>query len=133
MPNQLQVLKFSLATLEREIAGLSQAQGDHRHGLGEVQAGVQSINAKADQTNEAVRAASDQLEVISTKMDETAASVVAQVEQPQLQMEEIKAIETRLSQLDAFGATHEAAGNAYPSQVNVLLEALARIEQEQAQ
>ena len=48
-------------------------------------------------------------------------------------MEEIKAIETRLTRLDILGATNEAAGNADPSQVNVLLEALARIEQEHAQ
>ena len=48
-------------------------------------------------------------------------------------MEDIKAIETRLSQLEALPATHEAVENADPSQVNVLLEALARIEQEQAQ
>ena len=66
-------------------------------------------------------------------MDQTAASVVAQAEQLQLQMEGIKARETWPSQLEALGATSEAAGNAYPSQVNVLLEALARIEQEQAQ
>ena len=52
--NQLEVLKSSLATLEQEIAGLSQAQGDHLHGRGEVQAGVQSINGKADQADEAV-------------------------------------------------------------------------------
>ena len=77
MENQLEVLKSSLATLEQEIAGLSQVQGDHLHGLGEVQAEVQSIDAKADQGDEAVRAASDQLKVISNKIDQTAASVVA--------------------------------------------------------
>ena len=84
MENELEVLKSSLATLEQEIAGLSQVQGDHLHGLGEVQAGQQSINAKADQVDEAVRAASDQLKVISSKMDQTTASVVAQAEQLQL-------------------------------------------------
>ena len=58
MENQLEVLKSSLTTLEQEIAGLSQAQEDHLHGLRELQAGVQSIDAKADQAGEAVRAAS---------------------------------------------------------------------------
>ena len=106
MENQLEVLKSSLATLTQEIAGLSQAQGDHLHGPGEVQAGVQSINAKADQDEEAVRAASDQLKMISSKMDHTAASIAAQAEQLQPQMEEIKAIQTRLSQLEALGATN---------------------------
>ena len=53
MENQLEVLKSSLATLEQEIAGLTQAQGDHLHGLEEDQAGVHSINAKADQSKEA--------------------------------------------------------------------------------
>ena len=115
MENQLDVPKSGLAPLEQEIAGLSQAQGDHLQALGEVQAGVQSINAKADQADEAVRAASDQLKVISNRMDQTAASVLAQAEQLQLQMEEIKAIETRLSPLEALGATNEAAGNADPS------------------
>ena len=133
MENQLDVLKSGLAALEQEIAGLSQAQGDHLQGLGEVQAGVQSINAKADQADKAVRAASDQLKVISSKMDQTAASVVAQAEQLQLQMEEIKAIKTRSSPLEALGATTEAAGNADPSQVNVLLESQARLEHEHAQ
>ena len=133
MENQLQVVKFSLATLEQEVADLSQAQGDHLHGLGEVQAEMQSINAKADQGDEAVRAASDQLKVISHRMDQTAASVVAQAEQLQLQMKEIKAIQTRLSGLEALGATNEAAGNTDPSQVNVLLASLARLEQEHTQ
>ena len=132
MENQLEVLKFSLASLEQEIAGLSQAEGDHLHGLREVQAGLQSIKAKADQADEAVRAASDRLKVISSKMDHTSASVVAQAEHLQLQMEEIKAIDTRLSAPEALGPTHEAAESVYPSQVNVLLEALARIEQEEA-
>ena len=58
---------------------------------------MQSVNAKADQADEAVRAASDQPKVISNRMDQTSASVVAQAEQFQLQMEEIKAIETRFS------------------------------------
>ena len=66
-------------------------------------------------------------------MDQTAASVVTQAEQLQLQMEEIKALETRLTRPEALEATNEAAGNADPSQVNVLLEVLARIEQEYAQ
>ena len=123
--NQLEVLKSSLAPLEQEIAGLSQAQGDHLHGLGELRAGVQSINTKAAQPDDAVRVASDQRKVLSSKMDHTAAGVVSQGEQVQLQMEEIKAIETRLSQLEALGATNKAAGNADPSQVNVLLESLA--------
>ena len=122
MENQLDVLKSVVAALEQEIASLSQARGDHLQGLGEIQARVQSTNAKAHQADEAVRAASDQLKVISSKMDQTAASVVAQAKQYQLQMEEIKAIETRLSQLEALGATNEAAGSADPSQVNVLLE-----------
>ena len=95
MENQLDVLKSGLAAMEEEIAGLSQAQGDHPQGLGEVQAGVQSINAKADQASEAVRAASNQLKVISSKTDQTAASVVAQAEQLQLQMEGIKVESTR--------------------------------------
>ena len=99
LENQLEVLKSSLANLEQEIAGLSQAQGIHLQGLGEVQTGVQSINAKADQANEAVRAASDRLTVISNRKDQPGASVVAQAEQLQLQMEGIKAIETRLSRL----------------------------------
>ena len=131
--NQLEVLKSSLAPLEQEIAGLSQAQGDHPHGLGELRAGVQSINAKANQADEAVRTASDQLKVLSSKMDQTAAGVVAQAGHVQLQMEEIKAIETWLSQLEASGATNKAADNADPSQVNMLLESLARLEQEHAQ
>ena len=97
MENQRDILKSDLAALEQEIAGLSRAHRDHLQGLGEVQAGVQSIHAKADQAHEAVRAAYDQLKVISNRMDQTAASVVAQAEQVQLQMEEIKAIETRLS------------------------------------
>ena len=90
---------------------------------------MQSINAKVDQGAEAVQAVSDQLKVVSNKMDQTAASAVAQAERLQLQMEEIKAAETRLSRLEALGATDEAAGNADPNQVNVLLEALARLEQ----
>ena len=94
---------------------------------------MQSINAKANQGNEAIRAVSDQLKVISHNMDQTAAGVVAQAEQLQLQTEEGKAIETGLSLLEALGATNEAAGNADPRQVNVFLEALARIEQEHAQ
>ena len=102
MENQLEVLRSSSATLEQEIAGLSQAPGDHLHEREGVLAEGQSINAKVDQGAEAVRAASDQLNVVSNKMDETAASVVAQVQQLQLQMEEIKAIETRLSQLEAL-------------------------------
>ena len=69
MEIQMDVLKSRLAAVEQEIAGLSQAQGDHLQGLGEVQAGVQSINAKADQADEAVRVASDYLKVISSKMD----------------------------------------------------------------
>ena len=81
MENQLDVLKSGLAALEQEIVNLSQAQGEHLQGLGEVPAGVQSINAKADQADKAVRAASDQLKVISNRMDQTAASVVAQAEQ----------------------------------------------------
>ena len=133
MENQLNVLKSSLAALEQEIAGLCQAQGDHLQGLGEVQAGVQSINAKGDQADEAVRAASNQLKVITNQMDQTAASVVAQAEQLQLQMEEINAIETRLSPLEASGVPNEAAGNADPSQVNVLLESQARLEHKHAQ
>ena len=68
--NQPEVLKSSLVTLEQEIAGLSQAQGDHLHGLGGVQAEMQSIKAQANQSNEAVRAASNQLKVIS-KQDGT--------------------------------------------------------------
>ena len=130
---QLDVLKFGLAALEQEIAGFSKAQGDHVQGVGEVQAGVQCIKAKADQADEGVRVASNQLKMISNQMDRTAASVVAQAEQLQLQMEGIKAIETRLSRLEAFGATNETAENADPSQVNVLLESLTRLEQEQAQ
>ena len=133
MENQLEVLKSSLTTLEREISGLSQARGDHLRGLGEVQAGVQSIKAQADQADEAVRAASDQLEVSSSKMDQTAASVPAQAEELQLQGEGIKAIETRLSRLEASGATNEAGGNADPSLVNVLLETPARLEQKHVQ
>ena len=129
----MEVLKSSLATLEQAIAGLIQAQGDLLHGLGEVQAWMQSMNAKADQGDEAVRAASDQLKVISNKMDRAAASVVAQAERLQLQMEEIKALETRSSQLEPLGATNEAAGYTDPSKVNVLLESLARLEQEYAQ
>ena len=133
MENQLDLLTSGLAALEQKIAGLSQAQGDQLHGLGEVQAGVQPTNAKADQADEAVRAAFDELKVISNQMDQTAASVVAQAEQLQLQMEEIEAIDTRFSRLEALGATKEAAGNADPSQVNVLLESLARLEHEHAQ
>ena len=117
MQNQLEVLKSGLATLEQEIAGLTQTQGDHPHGLGEVQAGVQSINAKADQADEAVRAAPDQLKVISSKMVQTAATVVAQAEQLQLQMEEIKSIETPLSRLEALGATNEAAETRIPARL----------------
>ena len=132
MEDQLDVLKSGLAALEQEIAGLSQAQGDHPQGLGEVQDGVQSINAEADRADEAVRAAPDQLKVISNRMDQTAASVVAQTEQLQLQMEEFKAKETRLGQLEALRAPNEAAKNADPSQVNVLLESLARLEHEPA-
>ena len=132
MGNQLDVLKSGLAALEQEIASLSQAQGNDLQGLGEVQAGVQSINAKADQADEAVRAASDQLKVISNQMDQTAANVVAQAEQLQMETEEIKAMETRLDRLDAFGAANKAAGNADPSKVNVLLESLARLEEEHA-
>ena len=94
---------------------------------------MQSINAKVDQADEAVRVASDQLKVISSKMDETTASVVAQVDSLQLQMEGLKAIETRLSRLESLGAINDPAGNADPSQVNVLLESLARLEQEHAQ
>ena len=94
---------------------------------------MQSNNAKADQANEAVRAASDQLKVISSRMDKTAASVVAQAEQLQPQIEETKPIGTWLSGLEALGATNKTAGNADPSQVNVLLESLARFEQEHAQ
>ena len=78
--NQTEVLKSGLAAVEQAIAGVSQAQGDHLQGLVEFQAGVQSINAKADQADEAVRSASDQLKVISSKMDQTAASIVAQAE-----------------------------------------------------
>ena len=122
MENQLEVLNFSLANLKREIAGLSPAQGSHLKGLGEVQAGPQSLNAKVNQADGAVRVASDQLKVISNRMDQTAASVVAQAEQLQLRMEGIKAIETLLSRLEALGATNESAGNTDPSQVNVLLE-----------
>ena len=48
-------------------------------------------------------------------------------------MERIKALETRLSRLEALGASKETAGNADPSQVNVLLKSLARLEQEHAQ
>ena len=133
MEDQLDVLKSRLAALEQEIAGLSQAQGAHLQGLGEFLAGVQSINAEADRADEAVRAAPDQLKVISNRMDQTAASVLAQTEQLQLQMDGIKAIETQLGQLEELRAPNEAAENADPSQVNVLLESLARLEQEQAQ
>ena len=133
MENQLEVLNSSLTTLEQEIAGLSQAQGDHLHGLGEGQVAVHSINAKADQADEAVRAGSDQLKVSSSKVDQTAASVVAQAPQLQLQMEGIRTIETRLSRLEALGATNEAEGSADPSQLNVLLESLARLQEEHAQ
>ena len=66
-------------------------------------------------------------------MDQTAASVMAQAEQLQLQMEGIKAIETQLSRLEALGTTNKTAENADPSQVNVLLESLSRLEQEHAQ
>ena len=48
-------------------------------------------------------------------------------------MEEIKAIETRLSQLQALSATKKAAGKADLCQVNVLLESLARLEHDHAQ
>ena len=48
--------------------------------------------------------------MISSKMDQTAASVVAQAEQLELQMEGSKAVETRLSRLEALGATNETAG-----------------------
>ena len=58
---------------------------------------------------------------------------MAQAERLQLQMEEIKAMRTGLSRLEALAATSEAAGNADPSKDNVLLESLARREQEQAQ
>ena len=128
--NQMDVLKSGLATLEQAIARLSQAQGDHLQSLAEVQAGVQSINAKADQADEAARAASDQQKVISSKIDQTAASVVAQA--GQLQLQGIKATETWLSRLEALGGTNKTAGNADPSQVIVLLESLARLEQEHA-
>ena len=121
LENELEVLKSSLASLEQEIHGLSQAQGDHLHGQGEVKAGVQFINAKADQAEEAVRAASHQLKVMSSRMDQFAASVEAQAEQLQLQMEKKRAMETRLTQLED------------PSQVNVLLEFLATLEQEYVQ
>ena len=77
---------FRPPTLEQEVTGLLQAQGDHLQGLGEVQAAVQSLNAKAAQADEAVRLASDQLKVISNRMDPTAAKVVAQAEQLQLHM-----------------------------------------------
>ena len=133
MENELDVRKSGLAAVRQEIAGLPQAQGDHLQGLGEVQAGVQFINAKAYQADEAVRAASDQLKVINNRMEQTSASVVAQMERLQLQMEEIKPKENRLCQLEALGATNEAAENADPSQVNVLLESLARLEQGSAQ
>ena len=59
--NQLDVLKSGLAALEQEIAGLSQAQGDHLQGLTEIQARLQSLSAKADQGDEAVKVASNQL------------------------------------------------------------------------
>ena len=98
-----------------------------------MQVGVQSLNAKADQADEAVRVASDQLKAIRNWMNRTAVSVVAQAEQLQLQMEEIKAIETRLSRREALGAPKETEEHADPSQVNLILESLARLEQEQAQ
>ena len=133
LENQLDVLKSGQAALEQEIAGLCRAQEDHLHGLGEVQAGVQAINAKADQVEEAVRAASNQLKAISNRMNQTATSVIAQAAQLQLQMEEMKAIETRLRQLEALGGTNKASENADSSQVNVLLESLAGLEHEHAQ
>ena len=46
---ELDFLKSGLAALEQEIAGLSQAQWDHLQGLGEAQAGMQPINARAAQ------------------------------------------------------------------------------------
>ena len=94
---------------------------------------MQSLNAKADQATEGDRVASDQLNVISNRMDQTTASVVAQAEKLQLQMEGSKAIETRLSRLEALGATKETAEHADPNLVNVLLESKARLEQEHAQ
>ena len=69
MKSELDVLKSALAALEQEIAGLSKAQEDHLQRLREVQAGVQSINAKADQDDEAVRIASDHVKAISNRMD----------------------------------------------------------------
>ena len=130
---QLDVLHSGLAALEQEIAGLSKAQGNHLQGLGEVQAGVQCINAKGDQADEAVRVASDQLKVINNRVGQTAASVVEQAEHLQLQMQGINAIQTLLSPLEALGATNETAEHADASQVNRLLESLARLEQEQAE
>ena len=59
LENQLDVVKSGLAALEQEIAGLFQAQGDHLQGLGEVQARVQSLHAKADQADKALRVTSD--------------------------------------------------------------------------
>ena len=47
-------------------------------------------------------------------------------------MEEMKAIDTQLSGLEALGATNEAAGNAEASQVNVLLQSRAGLEHEHA-
>ena len=133
LENKLGVLKSGLAALEQEIAGLSQTQGDHLQGLGEVQPGLQSLNAKADQADEAVRPASDQLKVISNRMHQTAASVVAQAEQLHQRMRGIKGRKTRLSRLEALGTTNKTAERADPSQLNVSMESLARLEQEQAQ
>ena len=66
-------------------------------------------------------------------MVQTAASVLAQAEHLQQQIRGFKAIESLLRPLEALGATNQAAGNADPSLVNVLLEWLARLEQEHAQ
>ena len=75
MGNQLEVLKSSLATLEQDISGLSQAKGDRLHGLEEVQAEVQYINAKANQADEAFRAASDQLNCVGLTFSDSHAKV----------------------------------------------------------
>ena len=71
--------------------------------------------------------------MISNRMDRTDANVVAQAEQLQLQMEGIKAIETRLSRPVALAATNETPGNTHPNKVNVLLQSGARLEHEEAQ
>ena len=86
------------------------ADSRHPDGLGEVQAGLQSIHANADQVVKAVTAASDQLKVISSKMDQTAARVVAQAELLELQLEKIKAIGTLSSQLEALGRHKRSRG-----------------------